>query len=318
MPDRAITEEVPGALDGVRVDRLVALVASVARADAAAVVAAGGVRLDGAVVVSGKQRVRAGQVVEVDAAQLPKRSLPAADPDVSFRVVYADDDVIVVDKPAGLVVHPGAGNPEGTLVNGLLAQFPELATVGDVARPGIVHRLDAGTSGLLVVARTAAAYHALVAAMSARRVQRSYDVLVWGRPEAATGIIEAPIGRDQRDPMRMAVVVGGRPARTRYQVVRHFADPGVTLLRCELETGRTHQIRVHLTATGHPVVGDATYGGNRRGVTSDRPFLHAAHLAFDHPRTGEELHFDAALPADLAEILSGLADRGGADGTGEA
>lgn len=299
-----IIEQIPTALDGERVDRLVAMVAGVSRSDAAATVAAGGVRLDGEVVRSGKQRVRAGQVLAVDPEALPAPALPRPEPEVEFHVVYDDPDVIVVDKPPGLVVHPAAGHAHGTLVNGLLARYPELAAVGDPARPGIVHRLDVGTSGLLVVARSALAYDVLVAALSQRAVTRRYDALVWGAPEASSGLIDAPIGRDPRDPLRMAVVVGGRPARTRFEVVHRFEHPDVTRLSCQLETGRTHQIRVHLAATGHPVVGDAAYGGARGALACPRPFLHAAHLGFAHPRSGQWQSFDSPVPDDLGQVLA--------------
>ena len=223
-------------------------------------------------------------------------------------VVYEDADLVVVDKPAGLVVHPGAGQPTGTLVHGLLARYPEIRTVGQANRPGIVHRLDKGTSGLLLVARSQPAYEALVAMLSARRVDRRYRALVWGEPDAPTGLVDAPIGRSTRDRTRMAVTVRGREARTGYEVVRAYHEPvDVTELRLRLETGRTHQIRVHLTAIGHPVVGDARYGGARQSLPLDRPFLHAEAVALDHPVTGAPLAFTSPLPADLAAVLAGLA-----------
>jgi 23S rRNA pseudouridine1911/1915/1917 synthase len=212
-----------------------------------------------------------------------------------------------VDKPAGLVVHPGAGQPRGTLVHGLLARYPELADVGDPTRPGIVHRLDKGTSGLLLVARSQAAYEALVAALAARRVHRRYRALAWGSVEAPRGIIDAPIGRSARVATRMAVDARGKEARTRYEVLARYVEPvAVTELACELETGRTHQIRVHLRSIGHPVVGDARYDGARQSLPMRRPFLHAEHLELAHPVGGEPLAFDAPLPADLTEILAGL------------
>ena len=193
---------------------------------------------------------------------------------------------------------------DGTLVNGLLARYPELAGVGDPGRPGIVHRLDKGTSGLLVVARTQAAYDGLVAQLAAHTAERRYLALVWGHPASAAGLVDAPIGRSPRDPLKMAVVADGREARTRYQVRETFDRPAPTaLLDCRLETGRTHQIRVHLAAIGHPVVGDATYGGVRPALDVPRPFLHAYRLSFDHPATGERLTFESPLPADLATIL---------------
>ena len=264
-----LQEQIPDALDGERVDRVVSLVASCSRREAAALVADGGVRLDDAVVTAGKQRVAAGQVLAVDLSRIPAASLPQPDLSVTVPVVYADADVIVVDKPPGLVVHPGAGQPQGTMVNGLLAHYPELAGVGEAHRPGIVHRLDRDTSGLLVVARTPVAYDSLVEALAARRVTRRYLGLVWGVPEPPHGIIDAPIGRSPRHPTRMAVVAGGREATTRYEVKARYDEPASTaLLSCHLETGRTHQIRVHLASVGHPVVGDADYGGVRPALSA--------------------------------------------------
>jgi 23S rRNA pseudouridine1911/1915/1917 synthase len=300
-----IDEVVPAALGGERVDRIVALLAEVSRKDAAAVVAAGGVHLDGVVVATGKQRVAAGQRITIDPDVVPDRVPPAPEPSVDVPLVHVDDAVIVVDKPAGLVVHPAPGHPSGTLVNGLLARFPELAVVGEPERPGIVHRLDVGTSGLMVVARTDAAYARLVADLAGRRVEREYDALVWRWPDQAVGIIDAPIGRDPRDPLRMAVTVDGRPARTHFSVIERYDRPGeLALLRCRLETGRTHQIRVHLSAVGHPVVGDGPYGGVRPGLACPRPFLHASRLSFSHPLSGTALTFRSTLPADLSTVLA--------------
>ena len=223
---------------------------------------------------------------------------------VDVPAVYVDDEVIVVDKPAGLVVHPGAGVHQGTLVNGLLARFPDLADVGDATRPGIVHRLDKGTSGLMVVARTQAAYAALVDQLQARSVDRRYKALVWGSPDTAKGLVDAPIGRSQRTPTRMVVSARGKEARTRYEVLESFSDPvEVSLLECRLETGRTHQIRVHLAAIGHAVVGDDRYDGARQSLVCPRPFLHADRLSFVHPRSGERCDFTSPLPADLEELL---------------
>ena len=307
MSDEILHEEVPAALAGERLDRIVSLVTGASRADAAVLVASGGATVDGAVVTSGKLRLEQGQVLAIDPAHLPQPQAPQPDDSVEFRVVHADEHVIVVDKPAGLVVHPGAGNPTGTLVNGLLARFPEIAEIGQPGRPGIVHRLDVGTSGLLVVARSALAYDQLVAALSQRDVGRRYRTLVWGRPASPTGVIDAPIGRDHRDPMKMAVVVDGKVARTHYRTLHTYREVAdVAELECRLETGRTHQIRVHLAAIGHPVVGDGTYGGNRSAIRTDRPVLHAASLAFRHPGTGETLTFDSPLPADLQAVIDGL------------
>jgi 23S rRNA pseudouridine1911/1915/1917 synthase len=307
-----IVEEIPPVLGGERLDRVVSLLADVTRSEAASLVDGGHVSLDGAVSLVGKLRVQVGQRIEIDESGVPVSAPPTADPGVECDVVYDDADVIVVNKAVGQVVHPGAGNPERTLVNGLLARYPELADVGEQHRPGIVHRLDVGTSGLLVVARSQPAYDVLVAALAQRLVVREYLCLVWGHPEANQGVIDAPIGRDPRDPMRMAVVASGKPSRTRFEVIERFGRPKVALLRCRLETGRTHQIRVHLAGSGFPVVGDATYGGSRSQIRLNRPFLHAARLGFDHPRSGEHLAFDAPLPADLQAVLVAL-ERGDLD-----
>jgi 23S rRNA pseudouridine1911/1915/1917 synthase len=307
VPERRIREVIPPALAGERLDRVVSLVTGCSRRDAAALLEAGGAELDGAVVSAGKERVTAGQVLTVDAGALPRREPPTADPTVPVRVIYEDHDVIVVDKPPGLVVHPGAGHVIGTLVGGVLARYPEVASVGDPERPGIVHRLDRDTSGLLVVARNERAYADLVAQLGARQVTRRYLALIWGVPEPAHGIIEAPIGRSPRRPTRQAVVSGGRAARTRYEVRATYREPAeCALVACELETGRTHQIRVHLAAIGHPVVGDRDYGGVRPRLRTPRLFLHAGHLSFAHPRTGKVLSFDAPIPGDLAAVLAEL------------
>ena len=302
-----IREAIPAALAGQRLDRIVALLTDASRSDAAALVEAGGASVDGVVAASGKVRLALDQIVEIDPDRLPQRLRPVGDDSIVAPIIYADDDVIVIDKPAGLVVHPGHGHPDGTVVNAMLASFPDLAEVGDPMRPGIVHRLDVGTSGLMVIARTQAAYDMLVSALAARRVARAYQTLVWGHLASANGLIDAPVGRDHRDPLRMAVVVDGKPARTRYRTVQRFREPAeASLLECHLETGRTHQIRVHLSAAGHPVVGDGTYGGIRAGISVARPFLHAATLAFRHPVTNAELSFTAPLAPDLEAVLAGL------------
>jgi len=303
---------VPAALAGERIDRVVAMLTELPRAEVASLVEAGAIRIGGRVVGRGSRKVREGEVVEVDVPERVEVEALAADPSVEVAVVHEDDDVLVVDKAAGVVVHPGAGHVTGTMVQGLLARYPELARLpvegaGEADRPGIVHRLDAGTSGLLVVARTARAYHALVGQLAARDVQRHYRALVLGTVEANAGEVDAPIGRSDRDPTQMAVATGGREARTRYQVRERYAEPiATTELVCKLETGRTHQIRVHLAAIGHPVVGDARYGGDRPAIAMARPFLHAERLAFEHPATGEVLTFTSPLPADLAAVLRGL------------
>ena len=304
-----IRAEVPAALDGERIDRAVAMVAEVSRREAVGLLDAGRVRLDGRAPDKPSQRVTAGAVLEVE-PQPPHTGLEA-DPSVEVEVVHADDAVVVVHKAADQVVHPGAGTPGGTLIQGLLARYPDLAEVGDPARPGVVHRLDRGTSGLLVVARTQAAYDSLVAQLSARSVLRRYLALVWGRVENAEGVVEAPIGRSNRDPTRMAVVADGRPARTRYRVEQRYAAPVCTLVSCRLETGRTHQIRVHLSAIGRPVVGDDRYGPGGRGLELggrptylERLFLHAEGLGFEHPSTGAWVEWRHPLPPELEDLLA--------------
>ncbi len=305
-----LEETVPDALAGERLDRFLTLLLGSSRSDAAAVVAAGAVALNGVVVHKPALRVAAGDTVRVEVPEQPHAPPVEPEAGIDVEVVYEDPDLMVVDKPAGLVVHPGAGHAHGTLVNALVARHPEIAEVGDPLRPGIVHRLDKGTSGLLVVARTAAAYEALVAMMARHEVERTYRALVWGRPEARRGVIDAPIGRSGREPTKMAVSERGRRARTAYEVVATYDQPAaLALLVCRLETGRTHQIRVHLAAIGHPVVGDARYGGNRAALRLPRPFLHAAELSFRHPLTGEQVHCVSELPADLRQVLDHLGGR---------
>jgi 23S rRNA pseudouridine1911/1915/1917 synthase len=301
---------VPAALDGDRVDRALAFLTGWPRAAVQELVDSGAVLVDGRV-VSKSYRLHEGEVVEVlEEPPLESDFRPEPDPEVVVDVRYADDDVVVVDKPAGLVVHPGAGHADGTLVNGLLARFPGLESVGDPLRPGIVHRLDRDTSGLLAVARSARAYDSLVGQLAARSVERVYKALVWGRPTSPRGMIDAPIGRSGARRTRMAVRSAGKQARTEYKVVETFDRPVCSLLECTLETGRTHQIRVHLSAIGHPVVGDGTYGGSRDQIALARPFLHAATLGFDHPVTGERMRFEDGLPNELQAVLDDLTERG--------
>jgi len=305
---------VPTSLDGVRVDRAVALLADVSRSAVDALVAAGRVQVDGKPVSSRRAKLAEGQTLEVDRPDEVADPGPEPDPSVAFTVVHVDEAFVVIDKPAGLVVHPGAGHRSGTLVHGLVAMFPELSTLparvgSEPDRPGIVHRLDRGTSGLMVVARTPDAYHALVDQLSERTVSRTYRALVLGTVEGESGVVDAPIGRSVSSPTRMAISRKGKEARTRYQVEERFSLPApTTLVRASLETGRTHQIRVHLAAIGHPVVGDDPYSQGRSlpGATVTRPFLHAYALAFDHPVTGARVSWTSAMPDDLAAQLAAL------------
>ncbi|MGH9078948.1 MAG: RluA family pseudouridine synthase [Acidimicrobiales bacterium] len=309
----AIALVVPASLDGVRVDKAVALLADLSRSSVDQLVGQGRVEVDGTPVTSRRVVLRVGQHLHVDPAPVRRRR-PEGDPAVSFEVVHEDADLIVVDKPAGIVVHPGAGHDHGTLVNGLLHRYPELASVAEEAgadetRPGIVQRLDRGTSGLMVVARTPDSYRSLVDQLRHRRVSRRYRALVIGRVEAETGMVDAPIGRSASTPTRMAVSRKGKEARTHYQVVQRFNRPAAaTLLDVLLDTGRTHQIRVHLSAIGHPVLGDAAYGRWHPFPAPHitRPFLHAAALAFEHPADGRRLTFESPLPGDLGTQLDAL------------
>jgi len=295
---------IPDTLDGERLDRVLCLVYDLARSEATDLIASGAVRLGGRPVATRAHRVSGGQELEV---VLPPRHGPvplAGEPGIDLDLVHVDGHVIVVDKPAGLVVHPGAGQSTGTLVQALLGRFPDLAAAGSPDRPGIVHRLDKGTSGLLVVARTPAAYESLVAQLSGRTVERRYLALARGTIATDAGVVDAPIGRRSADRTRMAVAAGGRPSRTHYRVLDRFTQPEeATLVECRLETGRTHQVRVHLAAIGHPLVGDTRYGQNRASLGVRRPFLHAAALGFDHPATGDRCRYESPLPPDLEAVL---------------
>jgi 23S rRNA pseudouridine1911/1915/1917 synthase len=301
---------------GSRLDVVVAEELGESRSRAANRIAAGEVEVDGRV-VSKHQRLAAGQRVEIAEAATPVATTPAPQlPPVRFE----DEHLMVVAKPAGLVVHPGHGRPDGTLVDALLAAGVPLAPSGGEDRPGIVHRLDRDTSGLLLVAKSDHAHAALVEALRRREVERRYLALVDGEVAQARARIEAPLGRDPADRLRFAVVADGKPATTRYERLAvgraEVADGSrgeVTLLACRLETGRTHQIRVHLAATGHPVCADRTYGADVRisrvlGLT--RPFLHAASLALRHPITGQPLSLDEPVGDELrrAAELAGVGD----------
>jgi 23S rRNA pseudouridine1911/1915/1917 synthase len=289
-------------LDGVRLDRTLAVLADMSRATARRAVESGEVLLSGR--PADKSTVpRAGDEIEYPLP--PDRDVFVPEP-VSFVVAADLGDVLVVDKPSGLVVHPGSGNQEGTLAHGLAHRYPELAALGTEYRWGLVHRLDRDTSGLLLVARTPSMHRFLQRQLQKRRVGRTYLALVSGHLDSATGTIEAPIGRDPRRPTRMAVVHDGRPARTRYRRLVTWRD--CTLVEVELDTGRTHQIRVHFDSIGHGLIGDATYGpGEPHPGDPGRVWLHAARLRFPLP-DGTEHEIESALPEDLAASLAALGD----------
>ena len=247
------------------------------------------------------QRVKLGDVVKVRVPE--SRSVEDLIPqDIPLPFVYEDDHIVVVDKPAGLAVHPGPGHPDGTLVNALLARCPDIRGIGGELRPGIVHRLDLDTSGLLVVAKTQVAHQNLTEQMKRREMLKEYAAVAVGLVTPESGIIDAPIGRDPRHRQRMAVTAGGRAARTHYRTEEDL--PGHSLLAVQLETGRTHQIRVHLAYLGYPVLGDDVYG--KSSVLLDRQFLHAGRLGFRHPTTDRWMEHRVGLPADLERVLTAL------------
>lgn len=304
---------------GQRLDRFLAdAIGTLSRSRVKALIEQGQARRDGKVLSEPSEPVRPGAIYEL---ALPPPAPATPQPQsIPFPILYEDADVIVLDKPAGLVVHPAPGNEDGTLVNALLAHCGDQFTgIGDERRPGIVHRLDKDTSGIMVVAKTQLASSALTAAFAARDLDRAYLALVWGLPSPLEGDIEGDIGRDKRDRKRMAVVTrNGKPALTRYRMLRAWGT-SVSLLECRLATGRTHQIRVHLASRGHPVVGDPLYLRRvpaaarslpepirHRLLDFPRQALHAARLGFVHPRTGKPLQFSTEVPADMAEILSSL------------
>jgi 23S rRNA pseudouridine1911/1915/1917 synthase len=292
---------------GGRVDRFAADLSGLSRSRVQRLIAGGRVTADG-FPVKANTVVAPGAVLVID---VPPPEPAGIEPEaIPLDVVYEDDDVLVIAKPAGLVVHPSPGHWSGTLVNALLARDTAYGGIAGVERPGIVHRLDRDTSGLLMVAKTDAAQASLMAQLKARRVKKTYLALVLGGVQAGAGRIEAPVGRDPKNRMRMAVVPDGRPAVTGYRVRERFA--GWTLLELDLVTGRTHQIRVHLAALGHPVAGDAVYGTGtaRRGPEGlGRLFLHAWRLAFAAPATGDLVRLEAPLPGDLEAVLDRLRAR---------
>jgi len=310
---------------GLRLDRFLAgALADLSRSRLKALIDAGAVTLGGEKIGDGNRRVKPGEVYDI-AIPAPAAAVPEGQ-DIPLDVVYEDKDLIVIEKPAGLVVHPAAGNPDGTLVNALIAHCgKELAGIGGVARPGIVHRLDKDTSGLLVAAKNERAMASLAKQFAAHAIERAYHAVVWGSPRLGEGRIEGQIGRSPFDRKRMAVLRGqGKQARTRYRVVERFGDPErpfASLVECRLETGRTHQIRVHLTHLGHPLIGDPQYGRARQPPRAKTPAeeeaftaaaefprqaLHAYVLGFQHPSTHKVMKFESEWPKDLAALIASL------------
>jgi 23S rRNA pseudouridine1911/1915/1917 synthase len=247
-------------------------------------------------------RVQVGDEVVVRVpVEMPEPVVPE---DIPLDIIYEDDTLLAVNKPAGMVVHPALGHTSGTLVNAVLAHCPQIADVGGLERAGIVHRLDKDTSGLILIAKDEATRAALQRQFKRRRVVKTYLALVEGQVQPREGVIEAPVGRDKRQRKRMAVVRRGREARTTYRAVEYFADH--TLLEVRPYTGRTHQVRVHLAWLGYPIVGDRVYGRRRQRLLRDRHFLHAAQLRFTHPTAGEEMDLKAPLPPELSALLRRL------------
>ena len=295
----------PGDCAGMRFDQVLAkLLPEYSRSRLQEWIAAGQASLDGAVAAA-KQKVWGGEAIVVQ-PQVHPAELPHQAEDIALDIVYEDAALLVINKPAGLVVHPGSGNWEGTLLNALLHYAPQLE---GVPRAGIVHRLDKDTSGLLVVAKTLIAQTALVRQLQARSVRREYLALVWGELRHS-GKVDAPIGRHPTQRVKMAALESGKPAITHYQIEEKF--PSCTLLRCRLETGRTHQIRVHLTSIGHPLVGDSVYlKGAQKCMPQlrsllhgfPRQALHATRLALEHPDSGETMEWHAPLPQDMRQLL---------------
>ncbi|MBD7958035.1 RluA family pseudouridine synthase [Microbacterium sp. Sa4CUA7] len=293
---------VPDGLDGVRVDAALAKLLGFSRTFAAEVAEAGGVVLDGRT-LGKSDKLRAGGWLEVSWAEKePPRVVPVAVPDLG--IVYDDDDIIVVDKPVGVAAHPSVGWEGPTVLGALAAAGFRVATTGAAERQGIVHRLDVGTSGLMVVAKTEAAYTALKRAFKERTVEKIYHAVVQGHPDPLVGTIDAPIGRHPSHSWKFAVVPDGKDSITHYETIEAF--PGASLLEIHLETGRTHQIRVHMAAHRHPCVGDPLYGADptmsaRLGLT--RQWLHARELSFAHPATTDWVTFTSPYPADLQHAL---------------
>jgi 23S rRNA pseudouridine1911/1915/1917 synthase len=327
MADAIETVTVPAATAGGRLDRvLAAQLADLSRSRLKALILGGRVSIDGRTVRDPAAQVKCGDRIAV-ALPPPEPAKPGAEA-IPLNIVYVDDALIVIDKPAGLVVHPAAGHSSGTLVNALIAHCGDsLSGIGGVKRPGIVHRLDKDTTGLMVVAKTDRAHRRLSAQFAEKRegpLQRGYLAFVWGAPDRPHGLIDAPLDRHPHTRDKRAVREGGREAVTHWHVVQRYAGidgkPVAALLACELETGRTHQVRVHLAHMGHPIMGDETYATGFKTKAArltpaarealevlHRQALHAEHLAFEHPETGEMLDFRSPLPPDLASLRAALA-----------
>ena len=304
-----MTRELTAATEhaGVRLDAFLSADGALTRSQAARLIAEGRVRVNGKPAAK-SARLSGGETVTVDVPQLRETALPPQD--IPLDVVYEDDDVIVVNKPTGLVVHPAPGHPDGTLVNALLHHCGDsLSGIGGEKRPGIVHRIDRDTSGLIIAAKNDAAHLALSAQLKDHSLSRTYECLVTGNMKQDSGTVDAPIGRSSADRKKMAVVPTGRRAVTHWEVVARY--PGVTHLRCRLETGRTHQIRVHMAYIGHPILGDTVYGAKKPVPGLTGQCLHATGLRFIHPRTHEPVELTCPLPEEFTRMLAKLEKKQG-------
>ena len=302
-----MTRELTAATEhaGVRLDAFLSADGALTRSQAARLIAEGRVRVNGKPAAK-SARLSGGETVTVDVPQLRETALPPQD--IPLDVVYEDDDVIVVNKPTGLVVHPAPGHPDGTLVNALLHHCGDsLSGIGGEKRPGIVHRIDRDTSGLIIAAKNDAAHLALSAQLKDHSLSRTYECLVTGNMKQDSGTVDAPIGRSSADRKKMAVVPTGRRAVTHWEVVARY--PGVTHLRCRLETGRTHQIRVHMAYIGHPILGDTVYGAKKPVPGLTGQCLHATGLRFVHPRTGDPVALHCPLPPEITAMLQNLQNK---------
>ena len=302
-----MTRELTAATEhaGVRLDAFLSADGALTRSQAARLIAEGRVRVNGKPAAK-SARLSGGETVTVDVPQLRETALPPQD--IPLDVVYEDDDVIVVNKPTGLVVHPAPGHPDGTLVNALLHHCGDsLSGIGGEKRPGIVHRIDRDTSGLIIAAKNDAAHLALSAQLKDHSLSRTYECLVTGNMKQDSGTVDAPIGRSSADRKKMAVVPTGRRAVTHWEVVARY--PCVTHLRCRLETGRTHQIRVHMAYIGHPILGDTVYGAKKPVPGLTGQCLHATGLRFVHPRTGEPVELHCPLPPEFTAMLQKLQNK---------
>lgn len=300
---------VPNSIDAIRIDRVLSMLTGLSRSETSEILASGAVTLNDKVIMKISTVVEAGQHL-VAVLPAPESGFVVPDPSVEIDVVVDDPDFAVINKAPGQVVHPGAGQRDGTLVAGLLARYPQMQALSDEGlcdpyRPGIVHRLDKGTSGVLVVAKSPEGFLNLSAQLAERLMERSYLGMVEGHVAEERGVVDAPIGRSTRTPTLMAVRADGRPARTSYEVIARIDKPhAATLLRLELDTGRTHQIRVHLATIGHSVINDPRYGHRRdKRLVEDRFFLHSTTLAFAHPRSDEWITTSVSLPDDLRALV---------------